>query len=118
MAAQAKALQATLPMALFDRLQNLRRRYGKALKAAAAGDFSLEQHLRAVSKAVGHLLAEEAKKPPEERGGLRMLDLSLAVDTFFPELRGWNQHELLRQSRQHILAHMAQAAQKKQERAS
>jgi hypothetical protein len=99
MAVLVQTLQTSLPMALFDRLQQLRRRYGKALKAAAAGDYSPDAQLRTVSRSIGRLLAQEAKKPPEERGGLRMLDISLAVDSFFPELRGWNQHELLQRVR-------------------
>ncbi|HYF92021.1 MAG TPA: hypothetical protein VD969_07220 [Symbiobacteriaceae bacterium] len=88
--------QAALPLALFERMQRIRQRYGGALKAATTGDYSFAQELRTVSRAVGHLLATEARKSLDERGGLRMLDISLMVDGFFPELRGWNQHEMRR----------------------
>jgi hypothetical protein len=112
MAVVVQTFQASLPIFLFDRLQQLRRRYAKALQAAAAGDFSPDSQLRSVSRAIGHLLAEEAKKPPAERGGLRMLDISLEVDSFFPELRGWNQHVLLQLHRRRL------EARARQERAS
>ncbi|HYG57972.1 MAG TPA: hypothetical protein VD902_07895 [Symbiobacteriaceae bacterium] len=95
MATFVQTFQATLPLGLFDRLQRIRRRYQAALKAAAAGDFSREPELASVSRSIGHLLAEEARKSPEERGGLRMLDISIAVDKFFPELRGWNQRQVI-----------------------
>ena len=86
--------QTALPLALFDRMQRIRQRYEAALKAATDGDYSRAQELRTVSRAVGHLLASEARKSLDERGGLRMLDISLMVDGFFPELRGWTQHEI------------------------
>lgn len=88
--------QALLPLVLYERMQRIRQRYAAALKAALAGDYSHARDLRTVSRAVGHLLASEARKTREERGGLRMLDISLMVDSFFPELRGWNQHEARR----------------------
>lgn len=92
---QSNVFQTALPLGLFDRLQRVRQRYAAALKAAQAGDYARAGELRVVSRVVGHLLADEARKAPAERGGLRMLDISLAVDSFFPELRGWNQHEIL-----------------------
>lgn len=90
----ATLVQAALPLVLFERLHRIRQRYAAALKAAMAGDYSQAQALRTVSRAVGHLLASEARKSVDERGGLRMLDISLMVDGFFPELRCWNQHEM------------------------
>lgn len=95
MATVRSSVQATLPLGLFDRLQRIRRRYQAALKAATVGDFSRSHELGLVSRSIGHLLAEEAKKSAEERGGLGMLDIAIAVDKFLPELRGWNQHQVL-----------------------
>lgn len=96
MAVLVQTFQASLPLDLFTRLQRIRRRHAAVLQAASAGDFSSEGELRTVSRVLGHLLAEEARKSPHERGGLRMLDISLAVDSYFPELRAWNQQEALR----------------------
>jgi hypothetical protein len=96
MAVLVQTFQASLPIELFDRLQRIRRRYASVLKAAARGDFANESDLQAISRTLGHILAEEARKSPEERGGLRMLDISLAVDAYFPELRAWNQQAHLR----------------------
>ncbi|HLN62212.1 MAG TPA: hypothetical protein VK464_11725 [Symbiobacteriaceae bacterium] len=98
-----QTFQTSLPMGLFDRLQRLRRRYGAALKAAASGTYTgREQQLRTVSRTVSSLLADEAKKSLEDRGGLRMVDLLLAVDGLFPELRGWNQYEALQRHKQRM----------------
>ncbi|MDF2630257.1 MAG: hypothetical protein K0R39_4088 [Symbiobacteriaceae bacterium] len=98
------SFQAALPLALFERMQRIRQRYGAALAGAIAGDFSRSQDLRTVSRAVGHLLATEARKSVDERGGLRMLDISLMVDAFFPELRGWNQFEMRRLHQRRLAA--------------
>ncbi|HWI64020.1 MAG TPA: hypothetical protein VNT75_19460 [Symbiobacteriaceae bacterium] len=98
--------QTALPLMLFERMQRIRQRYAAALKAAGMSDYSRAQELRTVNRAVGHLLATEAKKSIDERGGLRMLDISLMVDSFFPELRGWNQHEM-RQLHQRRLSSMS-----------
>lgn len=87
---------AILPPELASGLERLRRRYAAVLRAAAEGDFSREEELHAISRRLGHLLAREARKTPEERGGLRMIDISLAVDGLFPELRAWNQQAALR----------------------
>lgn len=91
-----QTFQTALPIDLFERLQRVRNRYAAALVAAGTGDYSRRIELRSISRAVGHILAAEAGKSPEERGGMRLLDLTLAVDRFFPELRGWNQSEALR----------------------
>lgn len=91
-----QTFQASLPLELFVRLQRIRRRYARVLQAAGRGDFSNESALHGVSRLLGHILAKEARKSPQERGGLRMLDLSLAVDSYFPELRTWNQQAPLR----------------------
>ncbi|MFZ5824411.1 MAG: hypothetical protein ACOY94_08795 [Bacillota bacterium] len=96
MAVLVQTFQASLPLDLFTRLHRIRRRYAAVLQAAAAGDFSNEGELHTVSRVLGHLLAKEARKEPHERGGLRMLDISLAVDSYFPELRSWNQQAALR----------------------
>lgn len=96
MAVLMQTFQTALPLDLFARLQRIRRRYAGVLRAAASGDFSREGELRTVSRALGHMLATEARKSPAERGGLRMLDISLAVDSSFPELRAWNQQAPLR----------------------
>lgn len=96
MAVLVQTFQASLPLELFARLQRVRRRYASVLQAAGRGDFSREAELHAVSRLLGHMLAKEARKSPEERGGLRMLDISLAVDAYFPELRAWNQQAHLR----------------------
>lgn len=95
MAVVVQSLQATLPLDLFTRLQRLRRRYAPVLSAAAAGDFADEVRLQALSRRVGRILAEAARMSVEERGGMRMLELSLAVDGLFPELRPWNQRAAL-----------------------
>ncbi|HEY3367934.1 MAG TPA: hypothetical protein VGK74_22980 [Symbiobacteriaceae bacterium] len=104
MAAQPEILQSTLPLDLFDRLHRVRARYAAALKAAAVGDFSHEADLQTVTRLVGRLLAREARKRPEDRGGLRMLDISLAVDKLCPELRGWTRYEIARRERQRVLS--------------
>jgi hypothetical protein len=96
-------VQTALPLGLFERLQQLRHRYAVALHAAAQGEYvSHARELRLLSRLVGRLLAEEARKSPEERGGLRMLDISLAVDQFLPELRGWNRHEIAERERRRL----------------
>lgn len=97
MAVMVQTFQASLPIELFTRLQRIRRRYAAVLRSAAKGDFHDEAELLAVSRSVGQILAQEARKSVAERGGLRMLDLSLAVDAYFPELRAWNQQAALRQ---------------------
>lgn len=95
MAVVVQSFQATLPLELFNRLQRLRRRYAPVLQAAGAGDFADEARLHALTRRLGRILAEAAHKTVEERGGLRMLELSLAVDKLFPELRPWNQRAAL-----------------------
>ena len=104
MAAQPEILQSTLPLDLFDRLHRVRARYAAALKAAAAGDYSHEGDLQVATRLVGRLLAREARKRPEDRGGLRMLDISLAVDRLCPELRGWTRYDIERRQRQRVLS--------------
>lgn len=101
-----ESVQAALPLALFAHLEQLRTRYAKALEAAAKGDYSCETELRTVARFLGYLLAREARKQPEERGGLPMLEISLAVDRMLPEMRGWTQHETQR-GHQRRLARMA-----------
>ncbi|MFZ5816630.1 MAG: hypothetical protein ACOY93_15275 [Bacillota bacterium] len=96
MAVLVQTFQASLPLDLFARLQRVRRRYAAVLQAAARGDFSREGELHAISRILGHMLAKEARKSPEERGGLRMLEISMAVDSYFPEMRAWNQQAALR----------------------
>lgn len=93
-----QTFDGSLPLDLMVRLQRVRRRFGPVLKAAADGDYSSESQLHLVSRILGRLLAEQARKSPDERGGLRMLDISLAVDSLFPEMRGWNQQAPLRRS--------------------
>lgn len=102
MTASAQTLQACLPLEVFHRLQRLRSRFASALQNASHGDFSQAEELRRVSRQVGQILASEARKSPEERGGLRLVDLTLEVDRHFPELRGWNQHESLREQRERL----------------
>lgn len=96
MAVMVQTFQASLPLDLFGRLHRIRRRYAAVLQAASRGDFSRDEELHAVSGLLGHILAKEARKSPEERGGLRMLDISMAVDAYFPEMRSWNQQAALR----------------------
>lgn len=103
MATLVQTFQAALPLDLFERLQLLRNRYAGAILAAGQGDYIHTRELRALSRYLGRLLAREARKSLHERGGLRMLDISLAVDRFFPELRGWNQHDLLERHRRRLL---------------
>lgn len=98
----ATLMQSTLPFNLFDHLQGIRIRYAVALAAADQGDYSHSVELRAASRYVGHLLAREARKTLEERNGVRMLDISLAVDRFIPELRGWNQHDIAQRQVQRL----------------
>lgn len=90
-----QSFQASLPLDLFTRLQRLRRRYAPVLQAAAQGDFADEVRLHSLTRRLGRILAEAAHMSVEERGGLRMLELSLAVDGLFPELRPWNQRAAL-----------------------
>lgn len=99
-----ESFQTALPLELFDRLQRVRNRYAPALLAASAGDYDRAQELRTLGRYLGHLLAQQARLTPEQRGGVRMLDISLAVDGFFPEFRGWTQHELLQSHRRRLLA--------------
>ncbi|MEW8977497.1 MAG: hypothetical protein AB2385_03745 [Symbiobacterium sp.] len=91
MAVVVQSFEGKLPLELYERLLRLRRRHAQVLRAAAAGDFRDEEGLRNLSRQVGRLLAEAARTPVEERGGLPMLEISLAVDRLFPELRAWNQ---------------------------
>lgn len=91
MAVVVQSFEGRMPADLYERLQRLRQRYAQVLRDAAAGDFGDEEQLQAISRRVGRLLAETARTPVEERGGLPMLEISLAVDRLFPELRAWNQ---------------------------
>lgn len=91
-----QTFEGRMPGDLYAKLQRLRRRHGRVLRAAAAGDFSNEAELHAISRRLGRMLAETARRPVEERGGLRMLEISLAVDRMFPELRAWNQQAAFR----------------------
>lgn len=102
MATLVQTFQTVLPLDLYDQLQRLRSRYTTALVAAAKGDYRLGEDLRSLSRSLGHILAEEAHKSPEERGGLRMLDISLSVDALFPEIRPWTQHDLLQRQRERL----------------
>lgn len=102
MTTQMHLFQPALPPALLKQVRRVRSRYQEALGAAGEGDFTHEADLRAVSHQVGHLLALEARKGPAERGGLGMLEISLAVDQFFPELRGWNRLESERRERERL----------------
>jgi len=96
MAVVVQSFDGSMPADLYERLLRLRRRHRAVLQAAAAGDFSNEAELHALSLRLGRLLAETARRPVEERGGLRMLEISLAVDRMFPELRAWNQQAAFR----------------------
>jgi hypothetical protein len=96
--------QTVLPLALSERLHRVRSRYAAALLAAGKGDYTPLRELRCVSRYLGHVLAEQARLSPEERGGLRLLDVTLAVDRLFPEMRGFTQYELLQSHRRRILA--------------
>lgn len=109
MATIVQTFQAALPLGLFERLERVRNRYASALLFAGKGDYSLELELRAATRYLGRLLAQEARKSPEERGGMRMMEISLAVDRFFPELRGWHQHDALQRQRKRLVA-MIQAS--------
>jgi hypothetical protein len=103
MATLVQTFQASLPLGLYEKLQQLRRRYSAALKAAAVGNYTQrEQQLRNLSRAVSHLLAEELRKAPAERGGLRMVDVLLAFDSLFPELRGFTEYETVQRARQRM----------------
>lgn len=102
MAMPLDRVQSTLPLDLFDQLNWLRRRYATALSAAGRGDFSHPGDLRSVTRHLGKLLASEARKSPEERGGMKMLEISLAVDQSFPELRAWNQYDLAQSQRKRV----------------
>lgn len=83
-----------MPLELMQRLGRLRRRYKEALRRAAATDFSLADQLQALQTTLGHLLAREAKKTRADRG-MAMLDLSLSVYRYFPELREWSEREAM-----------------------
>ncbi|MBY6275515.1 hypothetical protein [Symbiobacterium thermophilum] len=91
-----QSFDGRMPGDLYERLVRLRRRHRAVLQAAAAGDFSNEAELHALSRRLGRMLAETARMPVEQRGGLRMLEISLAVDRMFPELRAWNQQAAFR----------------------
>lgn len=84
----------TMPLELMQRLGRLRRRYKDALRRAAAADFSLAEQLHALHTTIGNLLAREAKKSRSDRG-MPMLDLSLSVYRYFPELREWSEREAM-----------------------
>jgi hypothetical protein len=82
-----------LPVALRVELAKLRRdadlliRQGQRRRARLA----LAAH-------VSRLLVREARRPAEQRG-FRMLELSLAVDALFPELREVHDQEVSREGR-------------------
>ena len=96
--------QPALPLELFDLLHQQRRQYAAALLAAGTGDYSHAQELRSLSRYLGHVMAQQARLTAAERGGVSMVDIALAVDSFFPELRGWTQHELAKSHRRRLLA--------------
>jgi len=98
-----QTFQTVLPLDLYDHLQRLRGRYATALIAAGKGDYRFGEDLGTLSRSVGHILAKEARKGPDERGGLRMLDISLSVDALFPELRQWTQHDLLQHHKERLI---------------
>lgn len=88
MVAQGLVRVGILPLALELELQHLRREYAPALREAASGNFRRDEELRALAGRLGSLLAREARRGPAARG-MPMRDLSLAVDSYFPELREW-----------------------------
>lgn len=102
MTALVQTFQTVMPLDLYNQLQRLRSRYASALVAAGKGDYRFNEDLRSLGRSLGHILAEEARKSPDERGGLRMLDISLSVDVLFPELRQWTQHDLLQRQRERL----------------
>jgi hypothetical protein len=103
MAAVLHSYQSELPVTLFDHLYHVRHRYARALRGAATGDFTQAKELRSVSRYVGHLLADEARKSLAERGGVNLVEISIAVDRYLPELRRWN-HYVALEGHQRLLA--------------
>lgn len=86
--------EGTMPLELLQRLRRLRRRYKEALLRAAQADFGLADQLHALYATLGRIVANEAKKSRAERG-LPMLELSLSVYRYFPELQEWSEREVL-----------------------
>ncbi|BDG60013.1 hypothetical protein [Caldinitratiruptor microaerophilus] len=86
---------APLPPALAGEIDEMRSRFGEALMLARKGDYSRGDDLRALARAIGRLLAREARRPPAERG-LPMRELSIAVARRFPELSDWALDSALR----------------------
>lgn len=66
----------------------MRSRFQEALMLAGRGDYSRGDDLRALARAIGRVLAREARRSPAERG-LPMRELSIAVARRFPELSEW-----------------------------
>lgn len=86
---------APLPPALAGEIDEMRSRFREALMRARRGDYSRADDLRALARAIGRLLAREARRSPGERG-LPMRELSIAVARRFPELSEWTLDSALR----------------------
>lgn len=84
-----------LPPALVHEIEQMRSDFRDALALAARGDFTRDGDLRALARAIGRVLAREARRPPAERG-LPMRELSIAVARRFPELSDWALESALR----------------------
>lgn len=82
-----------LPLTFVLDLERIRNENRAVLKAAAHGDYSNEEDLDRLGRAIGKLLAREARKPPARRQA-SMATLSIAAYRYFPELDGWNERLL------------------------
>lgn len=82
-----------LPLTFMLDLERIRSENRAVLAAAARGDFSGEEDLDRLGRAIGRLLAREARKPAVKRQA-SMAVLSIAAYRYFPELENWNERLL------------------------
>ncbi len=90
-----------LDPALRAELRRLREEYAEALRSAAQG--AADRRLASLSLNIGRLLATQARRTVEERG-CTLATVSLAVDSMFPELRGWYDRRVEQVQRQRLQA--------------
>jgi hypothetical protein len=86
-----------LPLTFILDLERIRSDNRAVLAAAATGDFSDEEELDRLGRAIGRLLAREARKPAVKRQA-SMAALSIAAYRYFPELEDWNERLLERRT--------------------
>lgn len=96
-----------LDSGLQSEIKSLRQHYATALAAAARGQFG-GRELAALGVRVGRLMAEQARRSPQQRG-CTLAELSLALDAMFPELRGWQDRRVEQIQRSRLQPAVAKA---------